>query len=100
MLTGVRGDPTSQGTKYSGANQPGAVTAALDSLKKNHRRKGEQWVNTPEARQMGRIEKIGATRSCRDCGELLRSEQEVKDGQCWECWFTDDVDEEDCDDDD
>ena len=59
MLTGVRGDPISQGTKYSGANQPGAVTAALDSLKKNHRRKGEQWVNTPEARQMGRVEKIG-----------------------------------------
>ena len=26
---------------------------------KNHRRKGDQWVNTPEARQMGRIEKIG-----------------------------------------
>ena len=49
---------------------------------------------------MGRIEKIGATRFCRDCGELLRSEREVKDGQCWECWFTDDVDEEDCDDDD
>ena len=45
---------------------------------------------------MGRIEKIGATRSCRDCGEPLRSEQEIKDGQCWECWFTDDVDEEDC----
>ena len=65
-------------------------------LMKNHRRKGEQWVNTPEARQMGRIERICATRSCRDCGELLRSEQEVKDGQCWECWFTDDVDEEDC----
>ena len=67
---------------------------------KNHRRKGEQWVNIPEARQMGRIEKISATRSCRDCGEMLRSEQEVKGGQCWECWFTDDVDGEDCDDDD
>ena len=65
MLTGVRGDPISQGTKYSGANQPGAVTAALDSLKKNHRRKGEQWVNIPEARQMGRIEKIG------DCTLML-----------------------------
>ena len=53
-------------------------------------------LNEMEARQMGRIEKIGATRPCRDCGELLRSEQEVKDGQCWECWFTDDADEEDC----
>jgi hypothetical protein len=45
---------------------------------------------------MGRIEKIGATKFCRDCGELLRGEQEIKDGQCWECWFTDEVDEEDC----
>ena len=37
---------------------------------------------------------------CRSCGEILRSEHEIKDGQCWECWFTDDADEEDCDDDD
>lgn len=46
---------------------------------------------------MGRIEKIGATKSCRDCGELLRGEQEIKDGQCW---LVEDVYEEDCDDDD
>ena len=49
---------------------------------------------------MGRIEKIVATRFCRDCGELLRGEQEIKDGQCWECRLMEDVHEEDCDDDD
>ena len=39
---------------------------------KNHRRKGEQWVNAPEARQMGRIEKIGdCTLMLGDCLELL-----------------------------
>ena len=37
---------------------------------------------------------------CRDCGEILVGEQEIKDGQCWECWVADDVDDEDCDDDD
>ena len=45
---------------------------------------------------MGRIETIGATKFCRDCGELLRGEQEIKDGQRWECWLMEDVCEEDC----
>ena len=33
---------------------------------------------------------------CQDCGELLRIEQEIKDGQCWECWLMEDVYEGDC----
>ena len=34
---------------------------------------------------------------CSDCGEMLATEQEIKDGRCCTCWFTDDVDdEEDC----
>ena len=46
-------------------------------------RRGSRWSVEP-------------VKFCRDCGELLRSDQEIKDGQCWECWFTDDADEEDC----
>ena len=50
-------------------------------------RRGEKWGVEP-------------TKFCRDCGELLSGEQEIKGGQCWECWLMEDVHEEDCDDDD
>ena len=50
-------------------------------------RRGEKWGVEP-------------AKFCRDCGELLRGEQDIKDGQCWECWLMEDVHEEDFDDDD